>query len=203
MLLKSLVCLHGRDSRARFVLLSIGVYGAISLAAAAFGANFLLYLLALAGLPLLALTCVRRLADASKPRALAGLLLLPLPIYLALLLVGAPPFIAALGLVLAAGATFWGARLPAPTSVDYRLGYYGPARELPLQQAVPRRRVEPVLATRGQAATALAAQPAMQARAAVDVQVVNMNAANVQPIDIHTVDLNGAEFDSHDAPPLP
>ncbi|MGL4898451.1 MAG: hypothetical protein ACRC4U_00135, partial [Shewanella sp.] len=82
MLLKSLFCLHGRDSRARFVLISVGVYAAISLAFAAFGADFLMYFIALAGLPLLALTSVRRSVDASKPRLLAGLLFLPLPIYL-------------------------------------------------------------------------------------------------------------------------
>ncbi|PIW60079.1 hypothetical protein [Shewanella sp. CG12_big_fil_rev_8_21_14_0_65_47_15] len=145
MLLKSLFCLHGRDSRPRFAAISVGVYVCISLAVAGFGANFLMYLLALLGLPLLALTSLRRLMDANKPKFLAALLVLPLPVYLALLIVGAPPFIAILGLVLAAGATFWGARLPSPTIVDYRFGYYGPALDSPTSQAIPRRRVEPVL----------------------------------------------------------
>lgn len=66
MLLKSLFCLHGRDSRPRFVAISVGVYLGISLAVAAFGANFLMYLLALVGLPLLALTALRRLNEIGR-----------------------------------------------------------------------------------------------------------------------------------------
>lgn len=145
MLLKSLFCLHGRDSRPRFAAISVGVYVCISLAVAGFGANFLVYLLALLGLPLLALTSLRRLVDANKPKLLAALLVLPLPVYLALLIVGAPPLIAVLGLVLAAGITFWGAGLPSLALVDYRLGYYGPALDSSTSQAIRRRRVEPVL----------------------------------------------------------
>lgn len=158
MLLKSLFCLHGRDSRPRFATISVGVYVCISLAVAGFGANFLMYLLALLGLPLLTLTSLRRLMDANKPKFLAALLVLPLPVYLALLIVGAPPFIAVLGLVLAAGATFWGARLPSPTIVDYRFGYYGPALDSPTSQAIPRRRVEPVLTPKTAAAVQTYAQ---------------------------------------------
>lgn len=145
MLLKSLFCHHGRDTRLRYAVISAGVYICISLAVAGFGANFLMYLLALIGLPLLTLTSLRRLIDAGKPKLLTGLLVLPLIVYLALLIVGAPSFIATLGLVLGAGAIFFGARLPSPTIVDYRFGYYGPALDLPTPQAVPRRRVEPVL----------------------------------------------------------
>ncbi|MCL1092023.1 hypothetical protein L2744_20955 [Shewanella profunda] len=157
MLLKSLFCLRGRDSRPRFVAISVCVYTCISLAAAVFGPNFLMYLLALAGLPLLAFTSLRRLADAGKPKVLAGLLILPLPVYLALLIVGAPPFIAVLGLVLALGATFWGGNLASPTIVDYRFGYYGPAMDAPISQAMPRRRVEPMLTPKTDtAATVLA-----------------------------------------------
>lgn len=198
MLLKSLFCLHGRDSRARFVLISVGVYAAISLAFAVFGADFLMYFIALAGLPLLALTSVRRSVDASKPRLLAGLLFLPLPIYLALLQVGAPPFIAALGLVLALGATVWGARLPPQTCVDYRLGYYGPALELALQQAVPRRRVEPVLA--GHAAQGQTRTAPVEAHAAVDmkagaIEAHARKAADVEAIDIETVDIEAVAGD--------
>ncbi|WP_372930700.1 hypothetical protein [Shewanella putrefaciens] len=145
MLLKSLFCLRGRDSRPRFVAISVCVYTCISLAAAVFGPHFLMYLFALVGLPLLAFASLRRVADANKPKVLAGLLLLPLPVYLALLIVGAPPFIAVLGLVLAGGATFWGGNLASPTIVDYRFGYYGPAMDAPISQAMPRRRVEPML----------------------------------------------------------
>lgn len=115
MLLKSLFCLHGRDSRPRFVAISVGVYLGISLAVAAFGANFLMYLLALVGLPLLALTALRRLNDAAKPKALVAVFILPLLILLALYIVAAPPVVAILGLVLGAGATFWGTRLTSPT----------------------------------------------------------------------------------------
>ncbi|MGL4835810.1 MAG: hypothetical protein ACRCXH_15505 [Shewanella sp.] len=187
MLLKSLFCLHGRDSRARFVLISVGVYAAISLAFAVFGADFLMYFIALAGLPLLALTSVRRSVDASKPRLLAGLLFLPLPIYLALLQVGAPPFIAALGLVLALGATVWGARLPPQTCVDYRLGYYGPALELALQQAVPRRRVEPVLA--GHAAQGQTRTAPVEAHAAVDMKASAIEAHARKAADVEAIDI--------------
>ncbi|MDG5900343.1 hypothetical protein E2650_10705 [Shewanella xiamenensis] len=152
MLLKSLFCLHGRDSRPRFVVISVGVYLGISLAVAAFGANFLMYLLALVGLPLLALTALRRLNDAAKPKALVVVFMLPLLILLALYIVAAPPVLAILGLVLGAGATFWGTRLKSPTIVDYRFGYYGPALDAPISQAIPRRRVEPVITPKAAAA---------------------------------------------------
>lgn len=152
MLLKSLFCLHGRDSRPRFVAISVGVYLGISLAVAAFGANFLMYLLALVGLPLLALTALRRLNDAAKPKALVAVFILPLLILLALYIVAAPPVLAILGLVLGAGATFWGTRLKSPTIVDYRFGYYGPALDAPISQAIPRRRVEPVITPKAAAA---------------------------------------------------
>lgn len=165
MLLKSLFCLHGRDSRPRFVAISVGVYLGISLAVAAFGANFLMYLLALVGLPLLSLTALRRLTDAAKPKALVVVLILPLIVLLALHIVAAPPVLAMLGLVLGAGATFWGARFSSPTLVDYRFGYYGPAFDTPTSQAIPRRRVEPVITPK--AAAAQNAAP----NASVDVPV--------------------------------
>ncbi|MFV0596440.1 hypothetical protein [Shewanella sp.] len=166
MLLKSLFCLHGRDSRPRFVAISVGVYLGISLAVAAFGPNFLMYLLALVGLPLLALTALRRLNDAAKPKALVAVFILPLLILLALYIVAAPPVVAILGLVLGAGATFWGTRLTSPTLVEYRFGYYGPALDIPTSQAVPRRRVEPVLTPK-----AAAAQSATVSHAAPDIPV--------------------------------
>lgn len=152
MLLKSLFCLHGRDSRPRFVAISVGVYLGISLAVAAFGPNFLMYLLALVGLPLLALTALRRLNDAAKPKVLVAVFVLPLLILLALYIVAAPPIVAILGLVLGAGATFWGTRFTSPTLVEYRLGYYGPALDIPTSQAIPRRRVEPVITPKAAAA---------------------------------------------------
>lgn len=145
MLLKSLFCLHGRDSRPRFVVISVGVYLGIALAVAAFGANFLMSFLALVGLPVLGLTALRRLTDAAKPKVLALVFILPLLVLLALYIVAAPPVLAMLGLVLGAGATFWGARFRSPTLVDYRLGYYGPVLDRPTSQAIPRRRVEPVI----------------------------------------------------------
>lgn len=145
MLLKSLFCLHGRDSRPRFVAISVGVYVCIALAAAAFGANFLMYLLALLGLPLLGLASLRRLADADKPKGLIGLFLLPLLIFIGLLMADAHIALIGLSLALAAGLTFWGWRLPAPTIVDYRYGYFGPELDAPTSQAMPRRRVEPTI----------------------------------------------------------
>ncbi|QYJ78575.1 hypothetical protein [Shewanella acanthi] len=148
MLLKSLFCLHGRDSRSRFIAISVGVYLSIGLAAAAFGANFLLFLCALLGAPLLTLSALRRLSDANKPKVLVAALVLPLVLILALLVVGAPPIISALGFILAMGATFWGWRFASPTLVDYQFGYYGPALNAPVSQTVPRRRVEPVIASK-------------------------------------------------------
>lgn len=145
MLLKSLFCLHGRDSRPRFVAISVGVYACILIAAAAFGANFLMYLLALLGLPLLGLTSLRRLADADKSKVLTGAFLLPLLILLGLFIADAHIALIGLCLVLAAGLTFWGWRLPAPTIVDYRYGYFGPELDAPTSQAMPRRRVEPTI----------------------------------------------------------
>ncbi|MEM6231423.1 hypothetical protein [Shewanella scandinavica] len=145
MLLKSLFCLHGRDSRPRFVAISVGVYVCIALAAAAFGANFLMYLLALLGLPLLGLASLRRLADADKSKGLIGLFLLPLFIFIGLLTADVHIALIGLSLVLAAGLTFWGWRLPAPTIVDYRYGYFGPELDAPTSQAMPRRRVEPTI----------------------------------------------------------
>ncbi|SIQ66309.1 hypothetical protein SAMN05421840_10353 [Shewanella morhuae] len=145
MLLKSLFCLHGRDSRPRFVAISVGVYVCISIAAAAFGANFLMYLLALLGLPLLGLTSLRRLVDADKSKVLTGAFLLPLLILLGLFTADAHIALIGLCLVLAAGLTFWGWRLPAPTIVDYRYGYFGPELDAPTSQAMPRRRVEPTI----------------------------------------------------------
>lgn len=145
MLLKSLFCLHGRDSRPRFVAISVGVYVCIALAAAAFGANFLMYLLALLGLPLLGLASLRRLADADKSKGLIGVFLLPLFIFIGLLTADVHIALIGLSLVLAAGLTFWGWRLPAPTIVDYRYGYFGPELDAPTSQAMPRRRVEPTI----------------------------------------------------------
>lgn len=145
MLLKSLFCLHGRDSRPRFVAISVGVYVCIALAAAAFGANFLMYLLALLGLPLLGLASLRRLADANKSKGLIGVFLLPLFIFIGLLTADVHIALIGLSLVLAAGLTFWGWRLPAPTIVDYRYGYFGPELDAPTSQAMPRRRVEPTI----------------------------------------------------------
>lgn len=145
MLLKSLFCLHGRDSRPRFVAISVGVYVCIAFAAAAFGANFLMYLLALLGLPLLGLTSLRRLADADKSKGLIGVFLLPLIIFIGLLAAGVHIALIGLSLVLAAGLTFWGWRFPAPTIVDYRYGYFGPELDAPTSQAMPRRRVEPTI----------------------------------------------------------
>ncbi|MGI1968751.1 hypothetical protein [Shewanella baltica] len=145
MLLKSLFCLHGRDSRPRFVAISVGVYVCIALAAAAFGANFLMYLLALLGLPLLGLASLRRLADAAKSKGLIGVFLLPLFIFIGLLTADVHIALIGLSLVLAAGLTFWGWRLPAPTIVDYRYGYFGPELDAPTSQAMPRRRVEPTI----------------------------------------------------------
>lgn len=145
MLLKSLFCLHGRDSRPRFVAISVGVYVCIVLAAAAFGANFLMYLLALLGLPLLGLASLRRLADADKSKGLIGVFLLPLFIFIGLLTADVHIALIGLSLVLAAGLTFWGWRLPAPTIVDYRYGYFGPELDAPTSQAMPRRRVEPTI----------------------------------------------------------
>ncbi|MCS6096480.1 hypothetical protein [Shewanella baltica] len=145
MLLKSLFCLHGRDSRPRFVAISVGVYVCIALAAAAFGANFLMYLLALLGLPLLGLASLRRLADADKSKGLIGVFLLPLFIFIWLLTADVHIALIGLSLVLAAGLTFWGWRLPAPTIVDYRYGYFGPELDAPTSQAMPRRRVEPTI----------------------------------------------------------
>lgn len=145
MLLKSLFCLHGRDSRPRFVAISVGVYVCIALAAAAFGANFLMYLLALLGLPLLGLASLRRLADANKSKGLIGVFLLPLFIFIGLLTADVHIALIGLSLALAAGLTFWGWRLPAPTIVDYRYGYFGPELDAPTSQAMPRRRVEPTI----------------------------------------------------------
>ncbi|MGR3969322.1 hypothetical protein [Shewanella sp. 1180_01] len=145
MLLKSLFCLHGRDSRPRFVAISVGVYVCIALAAAAFGANFLMYLLALLGLPLLGLASLRRLADADKSKGLIGVFLLPLFIFIGMLTADVHIALIGLSLVLAAGLTFWGWRLPAPTIVDYRYGYFGPELDAPTSQAMPRRRVEPTI----------------------------------------------------------
>ncbi|MBS0042614.1 hypothetical protein KFE26_09910 [Shewanella sp. M16] len=145
MLLKSLFCLHGRDSRPRFVAISVGVYVCIAFAAAAFGANFLMYLLALLGLPLLGLTSLRRLADADKSKGLIGVFLLPLIIFIGLLAADVHIALIGLSLVLAAGLTFWGWRFPAPTIVDYRYGYFGPELDAPTSQAMPRRRVEPTI----------------------------------------------------------
>ncbi|MDT3295059.1 hypothetical protein Q4Q57_07815 [Shewanella sp. SP2S2-6] len=145
MLLKSLFCLHGRDSRPRFVAISVGVYVCIALAAAAFGANFLMYLLALLGLPLLGLASLRRLADADKSKGLIGVFLLPLFIFIGLLTADVHIALIGLSLVLAAGLTFWGWRFPAPTIVDYRYGYFGPELDAPTSQAMPRRRVEPTI----------------------------------------------------------
>ncbi|WP_413490468.1 hypothetical protein [Shewanella baltica] len=145
MLLKSLFCLHGRDSRPRFVAISVGVYVCIALAAAAFGANFLMYLLALLGLPLLGLASLRRLADADKSKGLIGVFLLPLFIFIGLLTADVHIALIGLSLVLAAGLTFWGWRLPAPTIVDYRYGYFGPELDAPTSQAMPRCRVEPTI----------------------------------------------------------
>ncbi|MCS6179427.1 hypothetical protein [Shewanella baltica] len=145
MLLKSLFCLHGRDSRPRFVAISVGVYVCIALAAAALGANFLMYLLALLGLPLLGLASLRRLADANKSKGLICVFLLPLFIFIGLLTADVHIALIGLSLVLAAGLTFWGWRLPAPTIVDYRYGYFGPELDAPTSQAMPRRRVEPTI----------------------------------------------------------
>lgn len=145
MLLKSLFCLHGRDSRLRFAVISVGVYLSIAFAGIAFGANFLTYLLTLLGLPLLAFSALRRLTDANKPKALVVIFILPLLVLLALLMVAAPPILVLLGVFLGFGATFLGARLLSPTLVDYRVGYYGPAIAMPISQAIPRRRVEPVI----------------------------------------------------------
>ncbi|MCU8002885.1 MULTISPECIES: hypothetical protein [unclassified Shewanella] len=145
MLLKSLFCLHGRDSRPRFVAISVGVYVCIAFAAATFGANFLMYLLALLGLPLLGLTSLRRLADADKSKGLIGVFLLPLIIFIGLLAADVHIALIGLSLVLAAGLTFWGWRFPAPTIVDYRYGYFGPELDAPTSQAMPRRRVEPTI----------------------------------------------------------
>ncbi|MCP3129508.1 hypothetical protein [Shewanella sp. KJ2020] len=200
MLLKSLFCLHGRDSRPRFAAISVGVYVCISLAVAGFGANFLMYLLALLGLPLLVLTSLRRLMDANKPKFLAALLVLPLPVYLALLIVGAPPFIAVLGLVLAAGATFWGTRLPSPTIVDYRFGYYGPALDSPTSQAIPRRRVEPVLAPKTAATVPTSAQAeptGAPTLAAVDLEALRQDELRFDELTRMTQ--NPADFVAQDA----
>ncbi|EGM68419.1 hypothetical protein [Shewanella sp. HN-41] len=200
MLLKSLFCLHGRDSRPRFAAISVGVYVCISLAVAGFGANFLMYLLALLGLPLLALTSLRRLMDANKPKFLVALLVLPLPVYLALLIVGAPPFIAVLALVLAAGATFFGARLPSPTIVDYRFGYYGPALDSPTSQAIPRRRVEPVLTPKTAAATPTSSHTGPTGTptlAEVDLEVLRQDELRFDELTRMTQ--NPADFVVHDA----
>lgn len=148
MLLKSLFCLHGRDSRSRFVAISLITYAVVSLAVAAFGVNFLFILTTFLGLPLMGLTALRRLTDAAKPKALLVVLLLPLLIYLGLLSAGAHAGLLALGIIFASAMTFWGWRLAAPTLVDYRFGYYGPVLNSPTAQAVPRRRVEPVLAAK-------------------------------------------------------
>lgn len=148
MLLKSLFCLHGRDSRSRFVIISLIIYAAVSLAVAVFGANFLFLLTTFLGVPLMGLAALRRLADAAKPKVLLVVLILPLLIYLGLLAAGAHTGLLALGVIFASAMTFFGWRLAAPTLVDYRFGYYGPVLNSPTAQAVPRRRVEPVLAAK-------------------------------------------------------
>ncbi|MGL4937714.1 MAG: hypothetical protein ACRC5E_07650, partial [Shewanella sp.] len=145
MLLKSLFCLHGRDSRPRFVAISVGVYAGIALAVAAFGAHFLMYLLALLGLPLFGLAGLRRLADAHKSKGWIGVLLLPLMMFIGLLVADMHLAFIGLSLVLAVGLTFWSWRLPAPTVVEYRYGYFGPELNAPTSQAMPRRRVEPTI----------------------------------------------------------
>lgn len=176
MLLKSLFCLHGRDSRPRFVAISVGVYACITLAAAAFGAHFLMYLLALLGLPLLGLTSLRRVADAHKPRGLTGVLLLPFIMFIALLAADMHIALIGLSLVLAAGLTFWGWRLPAPTIVDYRYGYFGPELNAPISQAMPRRRVEPTIIAKTSDAKTVAS------KTAIAPNIIDSNVIDPKPI---------------------
>ncbi|BFL81948.1 hypothetical protein LFREDSHE_03980 [Shewanella baltica] len=104
-----------------------------------------MYLLALLGLPLLGLASLRRLADAAKSKGLIGVFLLPLFLFIGLLTADVHIALIGLSLALAAGLTFWGWRLPAPTIVDYRYGYFGPELDAPTSQAMPRRRVEPTI----------------------------------------------------------
>ncbi|HCE51173.1 MAG TPA: hypothetical protein DER18_07015, partial [Shewanella baltica] len=80
-----------------------------------------------------------------KSKGLIGVFLLPLFIFIGLLTADVHIALIGLSLVLAAGLTFWGWRLPAPTIVDYRYGYFGPELDAPTSQAMPRRRVEPTI----------------------------------------------------------
>lgn len=187
MLLKSLFCLHGRDSRPRFVAISVGVYACISIAAAAFGANFLLLLLALLGLPLLGLASVRRLVDANKPQVFVAVFLLPLLIYIVLLLAGAHVAFIGLWLVLAAGLTFWGWRLPAPTIVDYHFGYFGPKLAVPTSQAMPRRRVEPTIDPKLTTHLATKAATNVQAQPDAEEDEPQLESAPIQHLNVEVM----------------
>ncbi|MCE9687922.1 hypothetical protein LZP73_17220 [Shewanella sp. AS16] len=146
MLLKSLLCFRGRDTGARLAAVGSAVYGAISITALLFGANFLLVLLGLATMPVLGLAGYRRLRDADKPAWLSLMLLLPLFAYVLVLLLGAGLAAILLCLLPAVAALAWLAWLPPRLSLTYVQGYCGPVLTQADLSPKHRRRVEPTLA---------------------------------------------------------
>lgn len=141
---QSLLCIHGRDNRARFAVISASIYFVLIFGFLLIGQTSIMLILAGLLSPLLVLTTYRRVRDAARPSWYSGLPLIPLSLFSMALAFGNSTLLSAVAFFFALAVSAFLAMLASKSKVSrYQDGYAGPAAVA--KSHANRRRVEPTL----------------------------------------------------------